>query len=55
MAETNTFREHIQKAIWDTCELWDIWSEWLWDMTWPKKDNDNDKEKDKDNDKDKYI
>ena len=20
---------------WSTCDLWDIWSEWLGDMTWP--------------------
>ena len=46
-----------QRAILDTCDLWDIWSEWWGDMTWPKKDNDKDKDKDKDkdNDKDKYI
>ena len=34
---TNTFREHLQRAIFDTFELWDIWSEWWGDMTWPKK------------------
>ena len=39
----------------ESCDLWDIWSEWLWTMTWPKKDHDKDKDKDKDNDKDKYI
>ena len=56
MTKTNIFREHIQRAIIETCDLWEIWSEWLWDMTWPKKkDNDKDKYKDKDNDKDKYI
>ena len=27
----------IQRATLDTCDLWDIWSEWLGDMTWPKK------------------
>ena len=52
---TNTFREHFQRAIFETCDLWDICSE-LWEkMIWPKKDNDKDKYKDKDNDKDKYI
>ena len=24
--ETNTFREHLQRAIIDICDLWDIWS-----------------------------
>ena len=61
MTKTNTFREHLQWAILETCDLWDIWSEWWGDMTRPKKDNDKDKEEDKDkdndndNDKDKYI
>ena len=27
----------IQRATLETCELWDIWSEWWEDMTWPKK------------------
>ena len=27
----------IQKAILETCDLWDICSEWWEDMTWPKK------------------
>ena len=34
---TNTFREHLQRAIFDTFELWDIWSEWWGNMTWPTK------------------
>ena len=59
MTKTNTFREHFQRAILETYDLWDIWSEWWGHMTWPKKDNDKDKykdkDKDKDNDKDKYI
>ena len=37
MTKTNTFREHIQRAIPDTSDLWDIWSEWWEDITWPKK------------------
>ena len=37
MTKTNTFREHLQRAILETCDLWDIWSEWWGDMTWPKK------------------
>ena len=53
MTKTNTFREHLQWVILETCDLWDIWSEWWGDMTQPKKNND--KDKDKDNDKDKYI
>ena len=59
MTKTNTFREHIQRVIIETCDLWDLWSEWLWDITWPKKDHEKDKYKGKDNDndkdKDKYI
>ena len=34
---TNTFREHLQRAILETCDLWDIWSEWWGDMTRPEK------------------
>ena len=34
---TNTFREHLQRAILETCDLWDIWSEWWGDTTWPTK------------------
>ena len=59
MTKTNKFREHIQIAIIETCDLWYIWSAWLWDMTWPKKDHDKvkykDKDKDNDKDKDKEI
>ena len=29
--------EHPQGAILETCDFWDIWSEWWRDMTWPKK------------------
>jgi len=32
MTTKNTFREHLQRAIPETCDLWDIWSEWWWDM-----------------------
>ena len=38
----------------ETCDLWDICSEWWENMTWPKK-IDKDKYKDKDKDKDKDI
>ena len=37
MTKTNTFRKHPQRAILETCDLCDIWSEWWGDMTWPKK------------------
>ena len=37
MTKTNTFREHIQRVIIETCDLWDIWSEWLWDKNDQKK------------------
>ena len=53
MKKTNMFREHIQRATLETCDLWDIWSEWWGQMTWPKKYTDKDKYKDKDNDKEK--
>ena len=36
MTKTNTFRERLQWAILETCDLWDIWSEWWEHMTWPK-------------------
>ena len=51
--KTNTYRKLLQRAILETCDLWDIWSEWWGDMNWPKRNND--KYKDKDNDKDKDI
>ena len=28
MTKTNTFWEHLQRATLETCDLWDIWSEW---------------------------
>ena len=37
MTKTNTFREHLQRAILETCDLWDIWSEGWGNMTWPTK------------------
>ena len=36
MTKTKTFWEYILKAILETCDLWDIWSEWWGDLTWPK-------------------
>ena len=45
MVKTNTFREHLQRATLEICDLWYIWSGWWGHMTWPKK---------RDNDKDKY-
>ena len=42
----STFREHLQRAILETFDLWDIWSEWWGDMTWSKtKDKDIDHDK----------
>ena len=35
--KTNTFREHIQIVIKETCDFWDMSSEWWGDMTWPTK------------------
>ena len=37
MTNTNTFREHLQRVILESCDLWYIWSGWWGDMTWPKK------------------
>ena len=37
MKMTNTFREHLQRAISETFDLWDISSEWWENMTWPTK------------------
>ena len=30
-------REHPQSEILETCDLYDIWSEWKGDLTWPKR------------------
>ena len=37
MTKTNTIRERLQRAGPETRDLWDIWSEWWGDMTWPTK------------------
>ena len=37
MTMTNTFKEHLQRAIFETFGLWDIWSERWENMTWPTK------------------
>ena len=55
MTKTNTFREHLQGAILETCDLWDNWSEWPGQQKYNDNDKDKDKDKDKDNGKDKYI
>ena len=34
---TMTFREYLQRAIFETFDLWDIWSGWWENMTWPTK------------------
>ena len=33
---TATFEKHYQRALWETCDPWDILSEWWGDMTWLK-------------------
>ena len=48
MTKINTFREHLQRAVPQTCDLCDILQERWGDMKWQKKDNDKDKYKDKD-------
>ena len=37
MKMTKTFREHLQRAIFETFDIWDIWSEWWENRTWPTK------------------
>ena len=34
---TTTVILHLQRAIFETFDLWDIWSEWWGNMTWPTK------------------
>ena len=36
MKKTKSFWEPLLRAILETCDLWDICSEWWEDMTWPK-------------------
>ena len=31
----STFTFDIKRATQDTCDLWNIWSEWWGDLTWP--------------------
>ena len=33
VTKTNTYREHLKRAILETCDLCDIWSEWWGNMT----------------------
>ena len=33
---TRTFYFLTYRVTLEPCDLWDIWSEWLWDMSWPK-------------------
>ena len=51
MTMKNTFGEHLQRVTLETCDLWDILSEWWEDMTWPTIRQDKDKYKDRYNDK----
>ena len=56
--KTNTFGEHLQRAIPDTFDIWNIWSYWWGDMTWPKKRQRQIQtmtNNDKDNEKHKYT
>ena len=70
MTMKNTFREHLQRAILETCDIWDTdYNSENWEpefmtifVTWQlrhdltkKRDNDKDKYKDKGNDRDKFI
>ena len=48
---TVPFTFEIQRATQETCDLWDIWSEWCRYVTWPEKDKYNNKYKYND----KYI
>ena len=45
MTITNTFREHLQRVIFETFDFWDIWSELFENMTWPTKDKEKDQYK----------
>ena len=31
------YGDHLQRLILETCDLWDIWSKWWGEMTWPTK------------------
>ena len=33
----DTFEKHYQRALWETCDPWDMLSEWWGDMTWQTK------------------
>ena len=37
MTKANTFRDHLQRAMLETCDFRDIWSEWRGNMTLPRK------------------
>ena len=52
MTKTDIFKELHQREILETYDHWDILSELLGDMNWPKKDNNRYKYKEKDSDKD---
>ena len=36
MTMTNAFREHLERTIFVTCDLWNICSEWWENTNWPK-------------------
>ena len=33
LTDSLTFEKHYQRALWETCDPWDMWSEWWGDMT----------------------
>ena len=37
LTDWDTFWKHNNRMTLQTCEVWDIWSEWWGDMTWPTK------------------
>ena len=37
LTDWETFWKHNNRVTQETCEVWDIWSEWWGDKTWPTK------------------
>ena len=47
--------KHYQRALWETCDPWDMLSEWWGDMTWQtKRQRQRQRHKQNNNDKNKY-
>ena len=53
MTMKNTFREHLQRAIFENFDLWDIVQSD--EKLWSDQQKDNNKDEDKYNDDNKYI